>query len=594
MSIKAVSEGTETFMEPGKKKNIWLFELCSCFLFLIIIFLAVSFLQVKGLTDLSGEIRTVKTDENTAIVTIPLSGKKDLGNTDLKFSARGCIVEVRSGDELLYEYGSKDAAEGHFIGRIHVSIPLTEDDTEITLKLTAHDVGAELSPDRVRLCPRAETYRYYLINGSSGFFSGIIFIAMAFCLPLVSLMIEIKPAIRKAGLYASGFFLCFAVLLLDVGGHYLIFAQNQAAWNVVHEFAAYLLPFFVLLFFREMEIAKIQRAVLLAGAVKDILFVLAAAILGFSCVIPFDRIAAIYRYSLIVDGAIGIYGVYWNIKNPRIPAGQKTILFVTVGWVAALCVSFVASRISPVFAYTPDFDFFGLVAILVFYVFIFMFMELIFAAESEFWQMGRELELTRTKNFNSQMQPHFLYNALSSIRQIIYEDPDYAAKLISDFTRHLRGTIRAMSNDQPIPFSEELRNIKAYVSIEKVRFGEKFNIDYDIQADNFEIIPLTVQPLIENAIRHGIYRRGEMGGVVTLRSAEMADRWTVQVMDNGIGFDVEKVLGEVDAGKRDSAGLKSLIFRLEKLMDAKVQIESVINRGTTITVSIPKRVEGKR
>ncbi|MCQ2512585.1 MAG: histidine kinase [Lachnospiraceae bacterium] len=462
------------------------------------------------------------------------------------------------------------------------------------IKLTAHDMGAEPSPKGVKLCPRAKTYRYYLVNGSSGFFSGILFIAMAFFLSLVSLIIDFKPMVCRAGLFASGFFLCFAILLLDAGGHYLIFTQNQAVWNIVREFATYLLPFFVLLFFREMEIAKLQRAVILGGAAKDIVFALVAAVLGFSGVMSFDMIAAIYHYSLIVDGVIGIYGVYWNIKNPRIPAGQKTILFVIVGWVAALCVSFVASRVSPVFVYTPDFDFFGLVAILVFYVFIFMFMELIFAAEREFWQMEKELELTRTKNFNSQMQPHFLYNALSSIRQIVYEDPNYAADLITDFTRHLRGTIRAMSGNQFIPLSEELKNIKAYVSIEKVRFGENLTVDYDIQADDFEIIPLSVQPLIENAIRHGIYRRGEIGGVVTLRSAEAENQWIIQVIDTGIGFDVQKVLGEIDAGKRDSAGLKNLIFRLEKLMAAKVQIESVINEGTTITVSIPKRVEGKQ
>lgn len=594
MSLKAVNGTIGIHRKAVDQKHTGLIESVFCFLFLMIIFFVSIELQVDGLVDLNGRTSRDVIGDGTAVITIPLEDQENTGGFDLKFSVSGCFAEVFSGDKLLYECGRKAAKEWHFIGRRYISVPLDDHCEKITIKLTAHDMGAKTVAEDFRLCPRSETIRYYLVNRSIGLFPAVLFIAIVLFLPIVSLSISIEPIVRRAGLYASGIFLCFSAVLLDAGGHYLVFIADQQVWNIIHEFAIYLLPFFVLLFFRELEIAEFQRNVILSGAVKDMLFVLIAAVSGFSGILSFDVLSVIFHYSLIIDGAIGIYGVYWNIKNPRISAGQKTILFVLVGWVVAIVTGYTVSKAVPDYASVISFDYFGPVSILVFYIFIFIYIELISGVEREYRKMEKDLEMSRIQNFNSQMQPHFLYNALSSIRQIVYEDPDYAASLISDFTRHLRGTIRAMSNDQPIPFSEELKNIKAYVSIEKVRFGEKLTVSYDIQADDFEIIPLSVQPLIENAIRHGIYRRGEAGGVVTLSSKETKDLWIVEVTDNGVGFDVQKLFEEVDTGVRDSTGLKNLIFRLENLLDAKVQIESIINKGTEITISIPKRVEGKK
>ncbi len=205
----------------------------------------------------------------------------------------------------------------------------------------------------------------------------------------------------------------------------------------------------------------------------------------------------------------------------------------------------------------------------------------------ELADVKQQLEQSRIKNANSQMQPHFLYNALSSIREIVLEDPQYASDLIYDFTVHLRACIRSMSGDSLIPFAQELENIKAYVNIEKMRFGEKLCIVYDCPETNFDIIPLSIQPLVENAIRHGIYERGAAGGTVTIRTARSDSGIIVCIEDDGVGFDYDSTMAEIMSGKRDSNGLYSLIFRFETLMSAKVAVESKIGVGTKITVSIP-------
>lgn len=207
--------------------------------------------------------------------------------------------------------------------------------------------------------------------------------------------------------------------------------------------------------------------------------------------------------------------------------------------------------------------------------------------ERELRETRQQLEDARIKNSNSQMQPHFLYNALASIREIVLDDPEYASDLIYDFTTHLRACIRSMSNDNLVPFSQELENIKAYVNIEKMRFGDRLNVQYDCLENNFDIIPLSIQPLVENAIRHGVFERGAKGGTVTVRTFRTNDRFLIQVEDDGVGFDFDATMDEVKAGKRDSTGLFNLIFRFERLMNAQVSVESRIGQGTKITVAIP-------
>jgi len=208
--------------------------------------------------------------------------------------------------------------------------------------------------------------------------------------------------------------------------------------------------------------------------------------------------------------------------------------------------------------------------------------------EKELRDLENELQMIRLRNFTSQMQPHFLYNALGSIQEIVLDDPEYASELIGDFTTHLRSCIRAMANDGPIPFEQELANIKAYVNIERMRFGDKLSVLYDIQTMDFLILPLSVQPLVENAIRHGIYERGEQGGQVVIRTEESDGTVRITVEDNGVGFDVERYQSDISLGKQDSTGLKNIMFRLDKMMHATVDFESAIGTGTTVIITIPK------
>lgn len=208
--------------------------------------------------------------------------------------------------------------------------------------------------------------------------------------------------------------------------------------------------------------------------------------------------------------------------------------------------------------------------------------------EYELTKLRDELQMSRIRNSTKQMQPHFLYNALGSIQELMLSDPEYASELLGDFTIHLRSCVRAMSSDAPIPFTEELDNIRAYVNIEKMRFGDRLEVRYEIGTEDFLILPLCVQPLVENAIRHGIYRRGKEGGRVTIRTKREKEGVLIQVDDDGVGFDLEKFREEMKKGKKDSTGLANLRFRLEKVLGASISIDSKKGKGTTVTIHMPK------
>lgn len=205
-------------------------------------------------------------------------------------------------------------------------------------------------------------------------------------------------------------------------------------------------------------------------------------------------------------------------------------------------------------------------------------------------QLTDELQDSRIKSSMGQMQPHFLYNTLGSIREIILSDPQYASDLIYDFSTHLRACIHVMSNggNNLIPFSKEMENVQAFVNIEKMRFGERLRVEYDIGSDDFEIAPLSIQPLVENAIRHGIQLKGRQGGTVSISTRTSGNAYIITVKDDGVGFDYNAIHESVIRGERDSTGLENLVFRLEKMLSANVQIESQPGRGTEIVIAIPK------
>jgi sensor histidine kinase YesM len=142
----------------------------------------------------------------------------------------------------------------------------------------------------------------------------------------------------------------------------------------------------------------------------------------------------------------------------------------------------------------------------------------------------------------------------------------------------------SLTQKEPIAFTKELEHVKNYIDIEQLRFGDRLKTEYDIQTENFTIPPLTIQPIVENAIKHGVNQRPE-GGTVIISTSETGSYYIIRVTDNGVGFDINK---KKDDG-RSHVGLSNIKKRLETMLDAYIETESVIGEGTTVTVKIPKK-----
>ena len=207
------------------------------------------------------------------------------------------------------------------------------------------------------------------------------------------------------------------------------------------------------------------------------------------------------------------------------------------------------------------------------------------SADMEKALVEKELALSESNNalVLSQIQPHFLYNALTSIYRLCDVRPETAKEAVSNFSKYLRGNLDSIRQKRMISFEEELKHLQAYLFLEKLRYDDYLDVKYDIKATGFLIPPLTVQPLVENAVNHGISDLPN-GGCITISTREEADRYEIRVSDNGIGFDP----GALPADGRTHIGISNVRSRLDIMCRGTLDIISSPGNGAMALITIPK------
>lgn len=181
----------------------------------------------------------------------------------------------------------------------------------------------------------------------------------------------------------------------------------------------------------------------------------------------------------------------------------------------------------------------------------------------------------------SQIRPHFIFNTLNAISALCLEDPVKADEAIIKFSKYLRANIDMLGGRKFIPFTEEIEHIKNYVSIEQIRFSDRIKAEYQLEYTAFEVPMLSIQPIVENAIKHGLQKKKE-GGTVVLASRRTETGVRITVTDDGVGFDVDKL-----NARETSAGMKNIKTRLQIYCDASIDIQSAPDKGTCVSVEIP-------
>lgn len=199
-----------------------------------------------------------------------------------------------------------------------------------------------------------------------------------------------------------------------------------------------------------------------------------------------------------------------------------------------------------------------------------------FEAKMESLAMGQELLV-------SQIQPHFIYNVLNTIKYLCKRNPEEALYAIDCFSSLLRESMHTFNSTECIPFSQEMGIVENYVYLEKCRFGDKVEVITDTAVTDFCLPSLSVQPLVENAIKHGITKKLG-GGTVWIKTYRDEDNNYVEITDNGVGFFIDDITGD---GKKH-IGIKNTAQRIQTMCKGKLTIDSEIDKATRVLLTVPR------
>lgn len=207
--------------------------------------------------------------------------------------------------------------------------------------------------------------------------------------------------------------------------------------------------------------------------------------------------------------------------------------------------------------------------------------------EAKAGQLTTQLARAQLQALKMQIHPHFLFNTLNSIAALLHKDVEAADRMIARLGDFLRLTLKR-SDAQTIEFAQELEFLRCYLDIERTRFEDRLFVEMEVEPQSLNVmVPnLILQPIVENAIRHGVARQ-TISGHITIRAFKKSDRLIVQVEDNGPGLRTNP------NGTNSGIGLNNTRARLEQFYGADYgfEIANSADRGVIVTLEIPA-VEG--
>ena len=196
-------------------------------------------------------------------------------------------------------------------------------------------------------------------------------------------------------------------------------------------------------------------------------------------------------------------------------------------------------------------------------------------------EKARWVEAQQARSLQEQMRPHFLFNVLAAIDQLMVDDPVRARGALENLSGYLRMNLDSFGAEKPIPFTKELEYIEEYVSLEKLCSNKEFEVVYDLAIVDFCVPPLSVQPLVENGIRHG-FPPGMKDGLLIVSTQKQGDMVRVVVEDNGTPSEGTVVQQKTNV----SLGLSNVRERLETQCDGSLYFHSEEN-GTRVVILLP-------
>ena len=290
----------------------------------------------------------------------------------------------------------------------------------------------------------------------------------------------------------------------------------------------------------------------------------------------FSAIAAVLG---IVSAVFAVFCIFCNENGDfRVPRGRA----IPVGQIAcAMLPPTVAACLMP---FLPGLQFMGIAWAIALHLIHSLIM---IDSEKRLTETERRLERTQAAQMAVRMRPHFIFNTLSAIESLCQTDPTAAAESVENLSGYLRGNIDGLTSEALIPFDTELRHIRQYVALELADPSRQFEFDYELDVSDFSLPALTVQPIVENAVKHGALTHRDGKGRVLLSTEALGDYIRVTVSDNGLDNS-----GLTDPEKESRGiGIEATRKRLEALCGGDLQISSDAT-GTRAVILIPVKNRG--
>ena len=395
------------------------------------------------------------------------------------------------------------------------------------------------------------------------------------------------------------FMLCCLSSIVEAAAQYYIVTGPAFYFLLFLETLLFILPLPMLTVYllhccgENMRKSMLLRIVLGLWAIMFIIFISAAFIEGFFYVTPEDQYYRGPLYPLLLLPLISILLLnFMGALRRRAQLTSKVLLSFFIATLPMTVVLFVHMFVD----IYPLIDFCTVLSALSMYGLILsdqieqdrLRQQEIILQEREIAKQQRkiasqqrEIASQRANVMVLQMRPHFIYNTLASIHSLCRLDPRKARQITMDFTNYLQRNFNAVASDSTIPFSTELEHTRAYLAVEQALFDDLLVVEYDTPFTHFRLPPLTMQPIVENAVKHGMDPDSDPLHI-SIRTQHTDSGTEIIVQDNGSGFDPSD-------DSRPQTALDNIRQRLEMMCDGKLDLMSCDGGGTTVTVTIPDR-----
>ncbi|TCI48366.1 MULTISPECIES: sensor histidine kinase [unclassified Exiguobacterium] len=413
------------------------------------------------------------------------------------------------------------------------------------------------------------------------------FFTYDFIIILISLLIFSFYAIvfmfhRKESLYLYGaaFFFLIGLSLLTRDQMIIFEFIPAMTYVVAHKFSMItgLLSLTMLIGFAlRLEQVPFSRFLSIASY-PLYAFSLIALIIPYSVHATFDYVA--WVYVLVIALFWTGLNIHWLFerKDDRYP-------FEFLIFTLALVIGYIGQLIY-VFITHPNQVLYSNVLSLIYFLLMFMLLPVHLSTDKK---QKREVQTFATQSeisfFNSQIKPHFLYNTFGNVIALCYTAPNEAARLLSHLSTYVRFIFENGRTETDISLRQELGVIDSYLMIEQTRFDGAFTIIKEIDETVLDALipPLLIQPLVENAVQHGLMKQDGVKRLL-LSVQDAGDMIDIRISDNGVGFDPKAVLHEVSG-----IGIPNVKSRIGYLPDATFKLNSEHGVGTNVHIRLPKR-----